>query len=169
LDIENEIAMKKLLFMTLLAGIAFQSLATNHVVYVNTDKFLPDTLRNIRGGDVITWIWQSGLQTTSSYNLPPNAPQWNSEISVGNSQFSYTVPEIAGVYNYRSNYNPTGVVGVFIVEGPTKINTASSTPTVSCSPNPASGKLHLDIRECIGQYSDIHMRYYRPGTTKQPV
>lgn len=134
--------MKKLLFIALLTCMALHSAATNYIVYVTTTGFHPDTLRGIFPGDQITWWWINGTQTTTSTTIPAGVQKWSSVISEGNSSFTYTIPNVAGAYNYQSDYNPTGIVGIIYVQQALKVPTIAN-HSVSCSPNPAHGKLHL--------------------------
>jgi len=106
--------MKKTFLLLLLLCGCIEVFFVVHVVMVSNFQFSPKRV-NAVVGDVIKWVWVNGSHTTTSQNIPNNAPSWSTSISSGNTQFKYRL-RVAGTYNYicipHQGLGMTGVIRV---------------------------------------------------------
>lgn len=144
--------MKKLFFFALLATIAFRSAAVTHTIHVADFSFTPNTINNVHPGDVITWVWDNGVHTTTSTTIPAGAQGWNANISSTSTNFSYTVGNVTGTYNFQCSIHPTLMMGSFTVVSTAGVNN-TSIANVSCAPNPAVNNLHVVFGNISSQTS----------------
>ncbi len=133
---------RTLLILALLFSLCVPALAATHSIQVTDAAITPNTITGVHPGDTITWVWVSGRNTTTNGLIPSAAPGWNSPIEPTVPVFSYPVPNIPGVYNYKSD-STAGMTGSFTVE-------ATGVPTVAAAqfevyPNPSNGVLVLQL------------------------
>jgi plastocyanin len=107
--------MKKILLLAaLLIGSVSATWAADHRVTVSDFVFTPSTV-NAVAGDTVTWIWRTGMHTTTSTSIPPGARSWNAPIDSVNTRFRIRL-RVAGTYNYQCNFHfAQGMVGTIVV------------------------------------------------------
>ena len=107
--------MKKILLLAaLLIGSVSAAWSADHRVTVSDFQFTPSTV-NAFVGDTITWVWQNGMHTTTSTNIPPGAQSWNAPIDSVNTRFRIKL-RVAGTYSYQCNFHfAQGMVGTIVV------------------------------------------------------
>ena len=100
---------------------------TVHAGYMGMRVFFPNAISNVHVGDTITWVWDSGMNhTTTSTTVPTGAATWDHAIDNGIS-FTYIVT-VAGNYNYVCTTHATlGMTGSFnvLATGIEKIGTVA--------------------------------------------
>ena len=111
---EKTIMKKILLLAALLIGSVSATWAADHRVRVSDFVFTPSTV-NAVVGDTVTWMWQTGMHTTTSTSIPPGARSWNAPIDSVNTRFRIKL-RVAGTYNYQCNFHfAQGMVGTIVV------------------------------------------------------
>src|ERR1044071_4176855 len=107
--------MKQILLLTaLLIGGVSATWAADHRIRVSDFQFTPSTV-NAAPGDTITWMWQNGMHTTTSTNIPAGSRSWNSPIDSANTRFRLKL-RVAGTYSYQCNFHfAQGMVGTIVV------------------------------------------------------
>lgn len=111
--------MKKILLL-LFYFISLQSKATVWEVSVQDFQFSPSSL-NVVVGDVIHWVWASGIHTTTSVSVPSGASGWDNYIDDSNTSFDYTITK-AGNYKYECSFHAGfGMVASFTASGVTPV------------------------------------------------
>ena len=109
--------MKKILLLAaLLIGSVSGTFAADHRVTVSDFVFTPSTV-NAVAGDTVTWVWRSGMHTTSSVTIPQGARRWNKPINSTSTRFRIALT-VAGTYSYQCNFHfAQGMVGTIVVSG----------------------------------------------------
>ena len=137
--------MKKILLLAaLLIGSVSVASAADHRVRVSDFRFTPRNV-NAVGGDTITWVWQNGMHTTTSVNIPPGAMPWDAPIDSTHTQFRIRLT-VAGTYSYHCNFHfAQGMTGTIVVSAPpsptptaTATATSTPTPTATFTPTPTA-------------------------------
>ena len=113
--IQTKSIMKKILLLSaLLIASVSAAWSADHRVRVSGLSFTPSTV-NAAVGDTVTWIWQNGMHTTTSTNIPPGARPWNAPLDTANTRFR-TRLRAAGTYSYQCNFHfSQGMVGTIVV------------------------------------------------------
>ncbi|MDQ6901683.1 MAG: T9SS type A sorting domain-containing protein [Bacteroidota bacterium] len=111
--------MKKiLLFLCCLTG--YSCGATTWDINVQNYQFSPSSL-NVAVGDVIHWVWVTGVHTTTSVTIPIGASPWDAALDATAKSFNYTVTK-PGVYSYECSFHSfLGMTASFTVSGVTPI------------------------------------------------
>ncbi|HEU0207615.1 MAG TPA: plastocyanin/azurin family copper-binding protein [Candidatus Udaeobacter sp.] len=108
--------MKKILLLAaLLIGSVSGTWAADHRVRVADFQFGPRTVR-AAVGDTVSWMWQTGMHTTTSTSVPKGATPWNAPMDVNHPRFRIrlTVP---GTYSYQCNFHfAQGMTGRIVVQ-----------------------------------------------------
>jgi plastocyanin len=107
--------MKKILPLIMLLIMAFEAMATIHVVTVANFQFSP-ALVSANVGDTVRWVWSSGFHTTTSTSVPAGANTWNANISSGSTSFEYVL-NVQGTYEYWCVPHAPGMSGTLEVGG----------------------------------------------------
>ncbi len=109
------------------------------------EEFSPQ-VANAVCGDTIRWVLVSGTHTTASTTIPSGATSWASNnISV--SGYIYVV-NVAGTYNYTCHPATGGHMDAsIVVTCATEIPSLSNATKPIVFPNPANGKLMIDIKD----------------------
>ncbi len=110
-------------------------------VTVNASSFSPNTLPNVMCGDTIKWTLGSGSHTTTSTTIPPGATTWDAPITSTTPTFSYKVPNISGVYNYKCT--PHGFTASFTVTCSVDTKESIANASSILYPNPFYSTLTL--------------------------
>lgn len=107
--------MKKiLLFLFCLTH--YYSKATTWDINVQNYQFSPSNL-NVVVGDVIHWVWVTGVHTTTSVTVPAGANPWDQPLDATAKSFNYTVTK-PGVYSYECSFHSfLGMTASFTVSG----------------------------------------------------
>lgn len=117
------------LFMALL--LPYTTWSAVHIVNVQNNFFSPSNINNVQVGDIIRWVWVSGIHTTTSSTIPSGAASWDSPITSGSPSFEYTVT-VAGSYNYVCTpHVGIGMVGSFTVSAGSTLSVSPSNQNVS--------------------------------------
>ena len=113
LSIETIMKKNILLAALLLAGVS-ATWAADHRVTVSDFQFTPSTVTAV-AGDTVTWIWRSGMHTTTSTNIPAGARSWNAPMDSANTRFRIRL-RVNGTYSYQCNFHfAQGMVGTIVV------------------------------------------------------
>ncbi|MBA2561933.1 MAG: T9SS type A sorting domain-containing protein [Chitinophagaceae bacterium] len=91
--------------------IFLQVKATTWTVTVSSNQFTPSSL-NVVVGDVIQWVWSSGVHTTTSLSVPAGGATWDASIINTSTTFNYTVTA-AGSYSYECSIHTPLMSGSF--------------------------------------------------------
>jgi plastocyanin len=107
--------MKKILLLAaLLISSVSATWAADHRVRVSNFVFTPANI-TANVGDTVTWMWQTGMHTTTSTTIPAGARSWNAPIDSVNTRFRVKL-RVAGTYNYQCNFHfAQGMVGTITV------------------------------------------------------
>jgi len=117
------------LFMVFM--LPFTTWSAVHIVNVQNNFFSPSNINNVQIGDVIRWVWVSGVHTTTSTTIPVGAAPWDSPITSGSPTYEYTVT-VAGSYNYVCTpHAGMGMVGSFTVSAGSTLSVSPSNQSVS--------------------------------------
>ena len=140
--------MKKILLLAaLLTGSVSVGWAADHKIRVSDFEFTPSSV-NALAGDTITWVWQNGMHTTTSRDIPPGARQWDKPIDESSRQFRMQVT-VAGRYMYGCRFHfAQGMKGIIVVSAsptptPTATATFTPTPTPTATPTPRPAVLYV--------------------------
>lgn len=122
--------MKKLYLLIFILCTSLAINATEHLVKVRDFAFSPILVMAAQG-DTVTWVWESGIHTTTSVGIPAGAASWNAPISSNNLTYSYVVKE-AGDYSYKCTpHGSMGMAGAISVVGTTTgINSINGAETL---------------------------------------
>lgn len=109
--------MKKfiLLCTVIFSVVTVSSNAATITIHVKNFAFSPKTV-NAVVGDVIQWVWDNGIHTTTSTSVPVGAASWNSPMDASTTSFSYTLT-VAGTYNYWCIPHSPNMSGTLTVTG----------------------------------------------------
>jgi plastocyanin len=118
------------LFFAMILISSFQAKATVHTVSVFASFFSPILVSAVVG-DTVKWIWTGGVHTTSSTQVPANAPPWDSPITSTVTEYSYPLSQ-PGSYFYKCT--PHGFLGQIIVAPATGINSPKILDELSIYP-----------------------------------
>ena len=112
---ESQTVMKKIILLAaLLVSTVSGAWSADHRVRVSDFQFTPSTV-NAVAGDTITWMWQGGMHTTTSVNIPAGARRWNKPINSSATRFRIQLT-VAGTYSYQCNFHfAQGMVGTIVV------------------------------------------------------
>jgi plastocyanin len=106
--------MKKTFLLLLFLCGCIEVFSAVHVIMVSNYQFSPKRV-NAVVGDVIKWVWVNGSHTTTSRDIPNNAPSWSTSMNSNSTQFKYRL-RVAGTYNYICiPHQSAGMVGVIKV------------------------------------------------------
>ena len=107
--------MKKILLLAaLFTASVCAARAADHRVRVSDFRFGPRTV-NAVVGDTISWMWQTGMHTTTSVNIPAGATPWNAPVNVNSPRFRIRVT-VPGTYRYQCNFHfAQGMRGTIVV------------------------------------------------------
>jgi plastocyanin len=109
--------------ISVIFSLNFVSAATR-IVEVEDNEFEP-AIFTVNVGDTILWIWEEGLHTTTSTNIPSGASPWTRVMDQSNNVFIY-IPTVAGSYDYHCEYHYTmGMLGHFTVIDPLGVKNIS--------------------------------------------
>jgi plastocyanin len=98
-------------------------IATTHIINTEDFEFNPSNL-TVNVGDSIVWIWDRGVHTTTSTNIPAGAAFWAAPVDQSNLLFTYVVT-VPGSYDYQCDYHVTmGMTGHFDAIGTTSAGSA---------------------------------------------
>jgi plastocyanin len=155
--------------------------ATMHLVTVANFSFTPDNINNVRIGDTVRWVWESGTHTTTSTTIPAGALPWDNPITSVNTTFDY-IPAVSGVYNYKCTpHAAMGMLGSFTVLNTTGTVAPPALSSMVLYPNPfvdnvsvriesaGSVKCTLTVRDIAGRVILQTPFDVGPGITVRPV
>jgi plastocyanin len=107
------------------------------------NSFSPIAL-TVNVGDVIHFVWSSGMHNTTSVSVPAGADTWGSPLNVEIPTFDYTV-EVAGIYAYVCTFH-NGMGGGFQANAPSNIEPVlTSAPELSAGIESSSKILFVNI------------------------
>jgi plastocyanin len=133
--------------LLLCLGVANSSHATIWTVNVSDFEFSPDDLPNVKVGDVVRWVWVSGMHTTTSDAIPNGADDWDAPINIEFPAFEYS-PTITGTYEYVCTpHAGMGMVGSFTVSTAVGINENEAEPEISLTPNPFRNEVSIGFSD----------------------
>ena len=107
--------MRKIILTSLLFASLFLTTAnsTTFTVTASGFTFTPSSIPNAKVGDTITWVFVSGIHTTTSVTIPSGAAIWDAPIAAATPTFSYVITK-AGTYNYQCTFHALfGMTGTF--------------------------------------------------------
>jgi len=111
------------------------------IVIINqlSTSFSPSTI-SLNVGDVIRWVWSSGIHSTTSISVPDGAMSWDGSLTASSSTFEYTVA-IAGNYTYHCKYHE-GMDGSFTTSDITSVE-ENRLNDFKIFPNPTTSIVNL--------------------------
>jgi len=113
------------------------------IVVINQlgSSFSPKNV-SVNVGDVIKWVWSSGIHTTSSRTVPQGAEMWDSDLTSSSPTFEYTVT-VAGTYTYACTIHESmGMVGSFTASEITSVE-ENRLNDFKIFPNPTTSIVNL--------------------------
>lgn len=137
--------MKKLITSVLLFLVMI-SAGRSATVIVNVEdfQFSPADI-NINVGDTVVWLWNEGMHTTTSTNIPAGATPWNVVIDQSHLMYIY-IPAVAGSYDYEcANHATMGMLGHMTVTGVTDVSSNYELSFLSLTHSTNELKINFDI------------------------
>lgn len=115
----------KLILLLALAVFSVPSYSTTYTIEVEDNEFDPAVL-NVNVGDTLVFLWDEGVHTTTSVNIPPGAQWWDAGMDQSHPVFIY-IPNLPGSYDYQCTFHSSmGMIGHFTVYPATFINEEQS-------------------------------------------
>jgi plastocyanin len=132
------------------------SAQTVHQIQVANYSFTPDSIANVKIGDIIEWDWVSGSHTATSVSIPSNAASFNYALNSTNKVVQYTVT-VAGKYNYVCTPHASmGMVGTFIVDNANSISSIVLNE-MSLEPNPAHDFVNIKLPGSLATHTKLNV------------
>ena len=119
----------------------FNLQAKKWIVTVKNNSFFPYNLTHVTAKDTIQWVWEQGIHTTTSTNIPADALDWDYPITQ-QEPTAIVIPMVNGTYQYVCTLTP-GMNGTFTVSGALGISSPAYDPDIRLFPNPTIDKIQI--------------------------
>ena len=131
----------RLFIILLLFTLPFSNVhAKKWVVTVKNNTFFPYNLTHVTAKDTIQWVWEEGVHTTTSTNIPADALDWDYPITQQEPS-AIVIPTVNGTYQYVCTLHSPGMNGTFTVSGAMGISSQDDLPDIRLFPNPAAEQI----------------------------
>jgi plastocyanin len=116
--------------------------AKKWVVTVKNNSFFPYNLTHVTAKDTIQWVWEEGVHTTTSTNIPTDALDWDYPITQ-QEPTAMVIPMVNGTYQYVCTTHSPGMNGTFTVSGASGISSQGDLQSIRLYPNPAIDHINI--------------------------
>jgi plastocyanin len=128
--------------ISLLFALPFYNVhAKKWVVTVKSNSFFPYNLTHVTAKDTIQWVWEEGVHTTTSTEIPADALDWDYPITQ-QEPTAMVIPMVNGTYQYVCTQTPD-MNGHFTVSGALGISSQGDLPDIRLYPNPAIDHINI--------------------------